>query len=108
MFEGGEEDERHEVFEQCAVPRGHPLVALILHQCLVEAEPVLVRSVALCDGEEAGQAGLGGEVVVMIGEEAVAAVVVADAEHIQVGVVELREIGLVNQSLHLRGKRRYM
>ena len=99
---GGEENQRHEIFEQCPVPRCHSLVAAILHQRLVEAEPVLVGGVALRDGEEGGEAGFGGEVVVVIGQEGVALRVVADGEDIELGVVEFGEIGLVNQPLHLR------
>ena len=49
---GGQEDERHKVLKQRAVPRCNALVALVLHQRLVEAEPMLVGGVALGDGEE--------------------------------------------------------
>ena len=36
----------------------------------------------------------------MVGQELVVAAVVADAEHIQLGVVQLHEVGLVDQTLH--------
>ena len=63
----GQEDERHEVFKQCAVPRGDALVALVLHKSLVKAEPVLVWGIALCNGHEAGQSCFGSKVVVVVG-----------------------------------------
>ena len=49
---GGQEDEGHKVFEHRPVPRGHTLVSAILHQRLVQAEPVLIGGVALRYGEE--------------------------------------------------------
>ena len=64
---GGEEDERHEVLEQGAIPRCHPFIAFILHKGFVETEPMLVGSVALCNGQEAGKASFRGEVVVVLG-----------------------------------------
>ena len=97
---GGQEDERHEVLEHRAVPRGHPLVALILHERLVETEPMLVGRVALGDGEERGEARLGGEVVVVVGQQGVGTGVVADAEDIKLGVIELGEVGLRDETLH--------
>ena len=101
VAEGGQEDEGHEVFEHRAVPRRHTLVSFILHQRLVEAEPVLVGRVALGYGEERGQSCLGGEIVVVVGEEAVCAVVVADAEDVEFGVVEPREVGLGYEPVYL-------
>ena len=101
VFVGGQEDERHKVFEQSAVPRRHALVALVLHQRLVEAEPMLVGGVALGDGEEGSQARLAGEVVVVVGQKRIVGGIIADTEHIQLGVVELHEVRLVDKTLHL-------
>ena len=97
---GGKENQRHEVFEHRSVPRGHAFVSFVLHEGLVEAEPVFVGGVALGDGEEGGQAGLGGEVVVVVGEEGVGAVVVADAEDVEFGIVKLGEVGLEDECVH--------
>ena len=62
---------------------------------------MFVGGVALGDGEEGGEACFGGEVVVVVGEEGVRGVVVADAEDVELGIVELGEVGLGDKALHL-------
>ena len=101
VLEGGQEDERHEVLEHGAVPRRHAFVAFVLHQRLVEAEPVLVGRVALRNGEERRQARLAGEVVVVVWQQRVVGGVVAYAEDVELGVVQLAEVCLVYEPLHL-------
>ena len=66
---------------------------------------MLVGCIALGDGEEAGEASLGGKVVVVVGQQGVVGGVVANTEHVQFGVVEFGEIGLVNESLHFGRQR---
>ena len=101
VFEGWQEDERHEVLEHGAVPRRHTLVALVLHQCLIKTEPMLVGCIALGNGEERCQACLAGEVVVVVWQQRVVGGVVAYAEDVELGVVQLAEVCLVDESLHL-------
>ncbi len=98
---GWQEDKRHKVFEQCAVPRRHAFIAFVLDKGFVETEPVFVGGVALGDGEERGKTCLRCEIVVVVGQKLVVTAVVADAEHVEFGVVELHKIGLRYQTFYL-------
>ena len=97
---GGQEDVWHKVFEQCSIPRCNSFIAFVLHQGLVKTEPMLVGRVTLRNGEETCEACLRSKIVVVIGQKGIVAAVVADAEHIQIGIIQLAEVGICNQSFN--------
>ena len=65
---------------------------------------MFVGGIALRDGEERGETGFGSEVVVMVGEQGVVLRIVAYGENIELGVVELGEVGLRNEAVDLGGQ----
>ena len=93
LAEGGHDQQRHEVLEHGAAPAQEHGPAGRDGEAAAESEPVLEGELALGDGDEAGEAGLGGEQVV----EALFAPVVIDpvAERKQpaLAVVEEAEVG---------------
>ena len=61
---------------------------------------MLVGSVALCNGEETGQSCFRGEIVVVVGQEGHRTIVVSNAEHVQVVVIQFREVCPLYQPVH--------
>ena len=70
-----------------------------------ELEPVLLRDVALRDGDEAGQPRLGGEEVVVVSVAAVRGDIVADVEEASSLVVEEGEVHRLEERLGVPGER---
>jgi hypothetical protein len=79
---------RHQVLEHRAAPRDQRRPAAGGRQPAAQREPVLLRQLALGDGDEAGEAGLGGEQVVVAGVDPVVAHAVADRQQAALAVVE--------------------
>ncbi len=73
---------RHHVFEHRACPGEKGRATFDEDVGAVEAEPGLLGDVAFGDGDEGGDAGLGGEEVVAGGVELVSGTVVADGEEL--------------------------
>ena len=85
---GRHHQQRHQVLEHRPAPGEQRRPPAGRGQQPAEAEPVLLRELALGDGDEAGQARLGGQQVVEAGVEPVVADVVADRQQVAVAVVE--------------------
>ncbi len=92
--------QRHEVLEHAGRPANQHVAAPGGREGPAQPEPVLLRHVALGDGEEAGQAALAREQVVVGRVKAALGRVVADGEELAAGVVEHREVGVLP---HLAG-----
>jgi hypothetical protein len=79
---------RHEVLEHRAAPRQQRRASAGRGELPAEAEPVLLRQLALRDGDEARQARLGGEQIVIAAVELVIGDPVADGHEVPLVVVE--------------------
>ncbi len=94
-------EQRHQVLEQRAAPRHQRGRAVDAGQQPAQLEPVLLRDVALGDGDEAGEAGLGRQQVVVRGIEPARALgvgePVADGEDLALPVVEEVEVHAVDE-----------
>ena len=94
----GHHQRRHQVFEHRARPRLEARLHAHRQEGPPERHPVAPRHVALGDRQEAQEARLGGQQVVVAGVELVVVDPKADVEEVALGVVEAAEI-------HLRAER---
>ena len=90
---------RHEIFEHGSAPGQERHAAAGARQRPGQVEPVTLRHVAASDGQEAGEAGLGGEQVVMRIIEPVEPQVEADGK-------ELARLVIEHAKIHVRCQRR--
>ncbi|MNS90192.1 hypothetical protein D3C72_1242310 [compost metagenome] len=91
------DQERHQVLEHRAAPRQQHGLAGHHAQLAAQGEPVLLRQLALGDGDEAGQAHFGSKQIVVAGVQAPFADVVADGQQfcrrvVQEAIFDLREV----------------
>ena len=84
----GHDQERHEVLEHRAAPGQERRLAHRRGEQSAQAEPVLLGQLALRDRDEAGQARLRREQVVVAGVETMVADVVADGQEVAAAIVE--------------------
>jgi hypothetical protein len=100
-----QEERRHQVLEHRAAPGQERGGAVHAGERPAELEPVLLRDVALRDGDEAGQAGLGGEEVVVVRIAAVRGDIVADVEQPSSLVVQEGEVHRLEERPGVPGER---
>ena len=101
-------EEGHEVFEEAGVPRQERGGAVHAGQQPPQVEPVAVGDVALGDGDETGQAGLGSQKVVVGRFEPAWALgvceAIAEGEDLALPLVEEVEAHAVDESEGARGE----
>src|SRR2546421_5300905 len=101
-------EEGHEVFEKARAPRQEGRGAVHAGQQPPQVEPVAVGDIAFGDGDEAGQASLGSQKVVVGRIETTGALgvreAIADGEDLALPVVEEVEAHAVDESEGARGE----
>ena len=82
------EEGRHEVFEHRAAPGKQTAHAVELRQWAGKIEPVILRHIAACDGDQAGDARFRSHQVVVIGIELAGLDVVANVKDMSLRIVQ--------------------
>ena len=82
------EEGRHEVFEHRAAPGKQTARTVELRQWTGEIKPVILRHIAACDGDQAGDARFRSHQVVVIGIELTGLNVVANVKDMPLRIVQ--------------------